>query len=205
VPSCGASDAVDKIASLHLKVHNWRMEKLQTEASGASVRVFDSPIGPITMSAAGGKLFELTIGAASPAHNRAKPVSERGEQQNSSLTNTEALDLAQQQLSEYFAGKRRQFDLPLQLQGTDFQKRVWEQLGKVAYGHTSSYGILAGEVGSPQAARAVGGAVGANPLPIIIGCHRILAANQALTGYSGGNGLSTKSWLLQHEGIAWRS
>ena len=109
------------------------------------------------------------------------------------------LERAAAQLREYFLGERRRFDLPLAPQGTAFQQRVWQALYAIPFGETRSYGELARELGS--AARAVGGACGANPIPIIIPCHRVLAAKGRLGGFSGGDGLSSKRQLLAHEGI----
>lgn len=104
---------------------------------------------------------------------------------------------ARAQLSEYFAGGLRDFDLPLAPRMTPFQRRVLEELRKVPYGMTVSYGELARRVGNPKASRAVGMANGRNPLPIIIPCHRVVGSNGALTGFGGG--LDTKRWLLEWE------
>jgi len=109
------------------------------------------------------------------------------------------LRLAKNQLTDYFAGKRSSFDLPLDLaKGSDFQQRVWRALLKIPYGRYSTYGELAQHLGQAQAARAVGTAVGRNPLSIIVPCHRVVGANGALTGYAGG--LWRKMDLLQREG-----
>lgn len=101
------------------------------------------------------------------------------------------------QLKEYFAGKRQEFDLPLELIGTDFQKDVWRALAKIPYGETTSYGEIAKRVKRPKASRAVGAANGANNLPIILPCHRVIGANKTLTGFGGG--LPTKEFLLRLE------
>ncbi len=106
------------------------------------------------------------------------------------------------QLEEYFAGHRRDFDLPISLAGTAFQLAVWEQLVALDWGEVISYGDLGQATGRATAGRAVGGAVGANPIPIIVPCHRVLGSDGRITGYSGGEGIPTKSWLLAHEGIA---
>lgn len=111
------------------------------------------------------------------------------------------LDRAVEQLEEYFDGHRRDFDLPLSLAGTAFQLAVWEQIAALDFGEVISYGELGLGTGRASAGRAVGGAVGANPIPIIIPCHRVLGSDGRITGYSGGEGVPTKSWLLQHEGI----
>jgi len=105
------------------------------------------------------------------------------------------------QLEEYFAGERREFSLPLQLEGTPFQTTVWSALQTIPYGATVSYGELARRIGRPSASRAVGAANGANPLPIIVPCHRVIGGDRSLTGFGGG--LETKRFLLAFEaGIA---
>ncbi len=104
------------------------------------------------------------------------------------------------QLAEYFAGTRRVFRLPLAPQGTPFQRSVWQALGQIPYGETVSYGELARRLGSQSGARAVGLANGANPLPIIVPCHRVIGADGALTGFGGG--LYIKRALLALEGAA---
>ncbi len=105
---------------------------------------------------------------------------------------------AAEQLQEYFAGTRQRFALPLDLGGTEFQRRAWLALAEIPYGETRSYGEQARRLGVPRAARAVGAANGANPLPIVLPCHRLVGADGSLTGFGGG--LDTKRWLLQHEG-----
>jgi len=103
------------------------------------------------------------------------------------------------QLQEYFAGKRSEFDLPLDARGTEFQKLVWEQLLAIPYGETRSYGQLAARLGKPTASRAVGAANGRNPLSIVVPCHRVIGTSGALTGFAGG--LETKRVLLELEGV----
>jgi methylated-DNA-[protein]-cysteine S-methyltransferase len=102
------------------------------------------------------------------------------------------------QLEKYFAGELRQFDLPLDLRGTPFQMRVWAALLAIPYGQTRSYSQLARQIGAPHAARAVGSANHANPIAILVPCHRVIAAGGALAGYGGG--LDRKRFLLQLEG-----
>jgi len=102
-----------------------------------------------------------------------------------------------EQLSAYFAGELTGFDLPMQMNGTEFQRRVWKGLSEIPYGETISYAELAHRVGNPKACRAVGLANGRNPIAIIVPCHRVIATNGALGGYGGG--LDRKSWLLEHE------
>jgi methylated-DNA-[protein]-cysteine S-methyltransferase len=110
------------------------------------------------------------------------------------------LQQAKEQLREYFAGQRTVFDLPLDLScGTAFQQSVWQTLLSIPMGQTVSYGLISERLGNPKAVRAVGGAVGRNPIGIIVPCHRVIGSNGALTGYAGG--LGRKTLLLQLEGI----
>jgi methylated-DNA-[protein]-cysteine S-methyltransferase len=101
------------------------------------------------------------------------------------------------QLDEYFAGKRTAFDIPLDLEGTRFQLSAWHALADIPYGATTTYGQQARALGTPNAARAVGAANGANPVCIVLPCHRVIGANGSLTGFGGG--LAIKQWLLDHE------
>jgi len=110
------------------------------------------------------------------------------------------LDRARSQLEEYFAGSRRQFELPLEPRGTEFQRRVWKQLLTIGYGETTTYGALARDLGDAQASRAVGLANGSNPIPIVIPCHRVIGADGSLTGFGGG--LPIKRALLDLENAA---
>lgn len=105
---------------------------------------------------------------------------------------------ARQQLTEYFAGVRATFDIPLDPAGTPFQRQVWDTLRTIPYGTTTSYSELAHRLGDPGATRAVGAANGKNPIPIIVPCHRVIGARGELTGFGGG--LDRKRWLLEHEG-----
>ena len=110
-----------------------------------------------------------------------------------------ALDGVRRELDEYFDGRRHAFDLNLDLRATpEFHRRVLEELNRVEYGHTTTYGTLAAQVGAPRAARAVGTVMNRNPLPIVLPCHRVVGANGSLTGYGGG--LDRKEWLLRLEG-----
>jgi methylated-DNA-[protein]-cysteine S-methyltransferase len=107
-----------------------------------------------------------------------------------------------QQLVAYLAGARRDFDLPLDLRGTPFQLQVWEALRAIPYGQVRSYADLAATIGRPNAVRAVGLANGANPVPVVVPCHRVVGRNGTLTGYGGG--LALKARLLQLEGVSLR-
>lgn len=113
----------------------------------------------------------------------------------------EALAFARAQLEQYFAGTRQVFELPLHPLGTPFQLVVWNELARIPFGATISYGELARRIGQPQAVRAVGAANGRNPLPIVLPCHRVIGANGSLTGFGGG--LPTKRFLLaMEEGVS---
>ncbi len=109
------------------------------------------------------------------------------------------LEQACGQLDEYFRGGRRSFQIPLSLKGTEFQVEVWQILLQIPFGDTWSYGEVGWQVGRPQASRAVGGAVGTNPVAIVIPCHRVIGKNGALVGFGGG--LDRKKWLLELEGF----
>lgn len=116
----------------------------------------------------------------------------------SDVTFSNALEQeAQRQLEEYFVGQRQTFDLPLRPHGTDFQRRVWDQLLQIPYGQTATYGEIAKKIGNPNAARAVGQACNANPIPIFIPCHRVVGSNSRLTGFA--LGLDVKTALLERE------
>jgi len=113
---------------------------------------------------------------------------------------------AAQQLEQYFQGCLQQFDLPVDISSlTLFQQRVLQLTMQIPYGNSRTYGDLAAEAGSPGAARAVGGALGANPVPVIIPCHRVVASNGALTGYSATGGIMMKKFLLSLEGVDFRA
>lgn len=114
-----------------------------------------------------------------------------GESENS------VVDLCAKELIEYFRGERKEFDVLLDLSGTEFQTKVWNELVKVGYGQTTTYGEIAKRIGNGKASRAVGGANNKNKIPIIIPCHRIIGVNDKLTGYAGG--LWRKEWLLELE------
>jgi methylated-DNA-[protein]-cysteine S-methyltransferase len=154
------------------------------------LRRVDSPIGRIELESDGTTIISLTI-----ERDGHLPQEEVPEHSNA------VLELAAVQLAEYFAGQRHSFDLPVTLPGTPFQQAIWQGISRLKWGEFASYGELGLATGRATAGRAVGGAVGANPIPIIVPCHRVLASNGRITGYSGGNGIPTKVWLLEHEGI----
>lgn len=149
-----------------------------------------SPIGRLEIGSDGEHITSLSI----ERHERLPRETEPER-------TTALLEAAVVQLGEYFAGARRSFDLPVLLTGTTFQVAVWQRLQQLAWSEYTSYGRLGLDIGRPGSGRAIGGAVGANPVPLIVPCHRVLAANRRITGYSGGNGIPTKIWLLDHEGI----
>jgi len=157
------------------------------------LRRVDSPIGRIEIGSDGDTITSLSI-----EREGRLPWDEQPE------NSTDVLESAVAQLEEYFAGVRREFDVPVSLSGTDFQRAVWAELDAVPFGSVASYGEIGHATGRATAGRAVGGAVGANPIPIIVPCHRVLASDGRITGYSGGNGIPTKAWLLDHEGIPHR-
>jgi methylated-DNA-[protein]-cysteine S-methyltransferase len=146
-----------------------------------------SPIGPLTLTAVDGELTGLHM--ADQAH---LPL-DRGDRVQDKAAFTDVV----RQLAAYFAGELMVFDLPLRAEGTEFQRRVWDGLGRIPFGETWSYAQLATHVGNVKACRAVGLANGRNPIAIIVPCHRVIGANGTLTGYGGG--LDRKAWLLDHE------
>jgi methylated-DNA-[protein]-cysteine S-methyltransferase len=150
----------------------------------------DSPIGRLLLTTDGAALTGLYM----EEHRNGQ--STRGCSENASIG---PLPAARRQLDEYFAGTRREFDLPLHLQGTVFQSQVWRELTQIPYGQTWSYGQLASRIQKPSASRAVGLANGRNPISIVVPCHRVIGADGSLTGYGGG--LERKQWLLAHEGL----
>jgi len=161
-------------------------------AAPVALRRLDSPLGRIEVVGNGTAIVSLAI-----EHDGALPHDDVDEVPDA------VTDAAVAQLEEYFAGARHAFDVPVQLEGgTAFQRAVWEQLVALQWGEAVSYGELGTVTGHPGASRAVGGAVGANPVPIIVPCHRVLGATGVITGYSAGEGIPTKAWLLRHEGIA---
>ncbi|WP_327352222.1 methylated-DNA--[protein]-cysteine S-methyltransferase [Streptomyces sp. NBC_01304] len=152
--------------------------------------VIDSPYGPLTLVATDGVLSGLYM-----TDQRHRPAEE-----TFGVLDDEPFSHVIQQLEAYFKGELTDFDLPLHLHGTDFQRSVWAELRKIPYGETRSYGELAEALGNPAASRAVGLANGKNPIGIIVPCHRVVGANGSLTGYGGG--LDRKQRLLEFEGGA---
>lgn len=163
------------------------MTTARIDTSARQHTVVDSPYGPLTLVATDGVLAGLYM-----TGQRHRPPEETfGEPDPRPFTE------AARQLDAYFAGELREFDLPLRLDGTPFQRGVWEQLRRIPYGETRSYGELAEILGKPGASRAVGLANGKNPVGIIVPCHRVIGASGGLTGYGGG--LDRKQRLLAFE------
>ena len=152
---------------------------------GRAWDVCESPLGPLTLVAASdGRL----TGVFFP--KRARGLAETGRR-------PDLLADAVRQLDEYFGGERQRFELRLDLRGSSFQRRVWDELERIPFGTTVSYGELARRIGQPGEAREVGGAVGRTPVPIVVPCHRVIGADGSLTGYGGG--LQRKQALLDLE------
>lgn len=159
---------------------------------------FNSPIGTIGLYARGDKIVcvEIVGNKNEGPSGNSQPARDSGR--------SKVLKEAKKQIEGYLAGKLQVIDFPVEYNGTDFQEAVWRQIDSTKFGSTLSYGEIAANIGNPAAVRAVGGAVGANPLPIRIGCHRVLGSTRTITGYSGGSGIPTKEWLLDHEQIEYR-
>ena len=158
-----------------------------TASPAVIATTMDSPVGKLTITALGGVLTGVHM------HNQrhAPALPPDCERDDAGLADVVA------QLDAYFAGTLTDFDLPMAMSGTDFQRRVWAGLCEIPYGETISYGELARWVGNPKASRAVGLANGRNPIAIVVPCHRVIGADGSLTGYGGG--LDRKVWLLEHE------
>jgi len=158
-----------------------------------------SPRGECVLLASDAGLFWLGTPGAS-LDNGLNWAKKRGHNEQAMHATHPILQQAKQELYRYFAGEKITFSTPLDLQGTPFQVAVWRELCNIPYGETRSYGELALTIGRPNAPRAVGAANGANPIAIIVPCHRVIGSSGTLTGYGGG--LPTKSWLLQLEGVS---
>jgi methylated-DNA-[protein]-cysteine S-methyltransferase len=160
------------------------------EEIGFSRRMYKAPFGVLTV--VGSDLGIRYVLFSNDAHP--KPL----ERLHISDTDIhDSVNNAITQLDEYFVGSRRDFELPLDLQGTEFQVAAWNALADIPYGRTASYGQQAASIGRPKAVRAIGGANGRNPVAIVLPCHRIVGADGSLTGFGGG--IEVKKWLLDHE------
>jgi methylated-DNA-[protein]-cysteine S-methyltransferase len=150
---------------------------------------FDTPLGPMRAMAEDGAIIQLDF-----LNTRHPTPPDPGWRRQDDAPLWRRL---RSQLMEYFAGTRRQFHLPLELRGTAFQRSVWRGLERIPFGATISYGALAAAVGHPGSGRAVGAALGRNPVAIVVPCHRVIGADGSLTGYA--SGLARKRWLLEWE------
>ncbi|HVO57515.1 MAG TPA: methylated-DNA--[protein]-cysteine S-methyltransferase [Dongiaceae bacterium] len=160
---------------------------LNESMHGTVYRRWESPIGTLLLAGGENALTRISFDSGS---RRVQPEAHWEE-------HVHAFDDAVEQLKEYFAAQRRQFDLRLRMEGTEFQKKVWNGLLEIPYGETISYKVLAQRIGNAGAVRAVGAANGANPLPIIVPCHRVIGNDGSLTGFGGG--LPLKKKLLELE------
>lgn len=163
---------------------------LASTASDTRARTVVSPVGRLTLVASQDALLELRFERG--RGSRGGSAERRREDPDHPI-----LSMAETELSEYFAGSRRSFDVPTSFAGTPFQNRVWKLLLKIPYGKTISYSELAARMGDARKARAVGAAVGRNPISIIVPCHRVVGRTGDLTGFGGG--LRAKSFLLELE------
>ena len=145
-------------------------------------KIIETPIGKIYIAEENNKIIEINLDS---------------KKNNYEIKNTKVLSLAEKQLLEYFEGKRKKFDLPLKLKGTPFQEKVWNELLKIPYGETRTYGEIAKNIENPKAARAVGMANHNNPISIVVPCHRVIGVNNKLVGY--GLGIDKKQYLLELE------
>ena len=148
-----------------------------------------TPIGPLLLAGDGSRIKLIHFGAG--------PHPRRPERHW--IADALPFEAVVAQLQEYFAGRRQFFELPLAPEGTPFQRTVWQALTRIPYGETISYGELARRIGKPQASRAVGLANGANPLPIVVPCHRVIGADGSLTGFGGGLDIKRKLLALERE------
>lgn len=155
--------------------------------SPKAVLSVDSPIGPITLIAHGEKIIRVELGKKAAATGSSKVLTE-----------------AKKEIAAYFAGNLERFTVPIEAIGTEFQRSVWKEIAKIGFGRKLSYGEIAARIGNPAASRAVGAAVGSNPTPLLVGCHRVLGSTGKITGFTGGKGIKTKAWLLSHEDIEFR-
>jgi methylated-DNA-[protein]-cysteine S-methyltransferase len=154
-------------------------------------RVLDTPVGPLTIAASAGGIVGIRFGAAgTPAGTGGRPSA-------SARTAVGLVEQAARQIEAYFEQGRTTFDVPLDRTGTPFQLRVWDAIAAIPFGATATYGDLARRLGDVRLARAVGAASGANPVPIIVPCHRLVGSDGSLTGFGGG--LPVKAALLRHE------
>jgi len=157
----------------------------------------DSPCGPLNCVVdENGAVVRIEFGRGRESQKLSARMAAEGHEVIEDASRTAEV---RQQLAEYFAGQRREFDLPLAPRGTPFERSVWDELRRIPFGETRSYADIARALGKPAATRAVGRANGANPIPIVVPCHRVIGSNGSLTGFGGG--LDTKARLLELEGL----
>lgn len=152
---------------------------------------FESQIGVLTLVCDENYLLAVHFGSIQP--------------ENAEKKQTSIIERTEEQLKEYFSGKRKVFDVPLNPQGTDFQKKVWKALTEIPYGETRSYKDIAIRIGNPKACRAVGMANNRNPISILIPCHRVIGAGGALVGYGGGLDIKVRLLEIEHPGEVWKN
>ena len=156
----------------------------------------DSPCGPlICVVDEDGAVVRIEFGRGRESQKVTARMAAQGEEVIEDAGRTAEV---RRQLAEYFAGRRQEFDLPLAPRGTPFERSVWDELRRIPFGETRSYAEIARALGKPAATRAVGRANGANPIPIVVPCHRVIGSNGSLTGFGGG--LDVKARLLELEG-----
>lgn len=153
-----------------------------------NIYFYDTIIGPLGIKDDGKNIIEIFFSKEEVAKDL-------------ELRETPLIKATMEQLQEYFEGKRKDFDIPMEAKGTEFQKSVWDQLLKVPYGETCSYGEIAKRIGNPKASRAIGMANNRNPISIIIPCHRVIGASGKLVGYGGGLDIKEKLLKLEKENL----
>ncbi len=163
---------------------------IQLRSASPYLQRCDTPIGRIEVASDG-----LAVTAVAIEHQGVLPHDGLAYDSNT------IADEGAAQLLEYFDGYRRTFTVPIAQRGTPFQRSVWHQLARLGWGEVTTYGAIAAAVGKAGSGRAVGNAIASNPTPLFVGCHRVLSASGRITGYSWGEGVRTKAWLLDHESI----
>ena len=159
--------------------------------------VKSTPIGEVWLAFSPIGLYDVSIGANQTF------FTDILKRRNPNATITVEDNPYAEQVNQYFAGERLEFDMPIDwAEMPSFNKKVLQRVMKIPAGETMTYGRIAAELDNPNGARAVGGANAGNPMPLIVPCHRVIGANGKLHGYSGGNGITTKAWLLEHEGVS---
>jgi len=180
---------------IHYAVEN---EKVMKVKNIIKIKRYEAPCGVLMLGSFGDKLC-LCDWQVEQHHDHVVRRMKRILQSEFEEGTSEVIEKAEQQLDEFFAGKRKAFDVPLLFVGTEFQKTVWNFLLTIPFGTTISYGEMAQQIGKPTAVRAVANANGANPISVFAPCHRVIGSDHSLTGYGGG--LEAKRWLLELEGV----